>query len=61
MADPNASGTLPRWTRVVEAFQDAELSNSDFLELFSSTPPAEAHAALLRCRILYRSAVAKGL
>ena len=53
MAALNASATLPSRTRVVDAFKDAAVPNSEFLELFASTPQAEAHAALLLCRIHY--------
>ena len=60
MAALNASATLPSRTRVVDAFKDAAVPNSEFLELFASTPKAEADAALLRCRIHYLSAVARG-
>ena len=59
MEAANTSGSLPKRTRVVEAFTNAELSNPAFLDLFASTPIIEAHAAILRCRTLYRTVLAK--
>ena len=53
----NISGNLHSRTRVVDAFQDEAVSNSDFLEIFEATPTAEGQAALLRCRTIYRSTV----
>ena len=60
-AAANTSGSLPTGNEVVDAFTNAELPNSDFLELFASTPPRLAQAAILRCRILYRTLAVKAM
>ena len=45
--------SLPSRNQIVDAFVNAEISNSDFLDLFSLTPLREGHPALLRCRSKY--------
>ena len=59
MAAVSPSGTLPSRTRVADAFTDDAVTNHEFLEIFVATPPAEAHAAILRCRTVFRSTLAK--